>query len=421
MGAGCGDSSAPAAPPIGGDGGLMSPRGDGGTSDLDAAMDGGTNDGSASDSGSGDGGIAVGCTFDADNDRVELGDDSGNDRAIGVAPGTGQFVVVWEMNFAGSSNIFAQSIRLDDAPTRRQSVTDDVSLSGDPAVVATTSGFLTVWRDNSSGNFDLYSRALLTDGTPNGSATAVADGTDRDELPSLTRVGDDILLSWVEDDTISRTAMARRLTMAGATTGDSNAISTPTQNPVRPLLATRETEAVLSWLDRGSAPGATIASLTSAAAREGDSAALDADGNASGDAAAIYDGARGAVAFGVRIAGVRPEVHLRILDADGVPGTQQQVITVAPETGADPSIAVFAGGYVVSYRGRETGSGGATLRLAFLTNAGDVVGNLDLGATTDRGGPTTISVSNDGNILVAWTEINAGTARMFAARVRCGQ
>ena len=79
---------------------------------------------------------------------------------------------------------------------------------------------------------------------------------------------------------------------------------------------------------------------------------LTTEHNADGSLDLATDAGGGAAVFGTTIAGLRSEVRARLVDGSGMPaaGTSEQVITLAPDSGRDATIAQLAGGYVVAYR-----------------------------------------------------------------------
>ena len=91
------------------------------------------------------------------------------------------------------------------------------------------------------------------------------------------------------------------------------------------------------------------------------------------------------------------------------------------DTGRDPGIGAFAGGFVIAYRGLETeGLDGPTIRLAFTNIRGQVVETFDLDPTTATGGPVTVAVSLDGTaILVGWASDSEDGTDTFVRRIRC--
>jgi hypothetical protein len=78
-------------------------------------------------------------------------------------------------------------------------------------------------------------------------------------------------------------------------------------------------------------------------------------------------------------------------------------------------------GYAVVYRSYPDGGAGTVLRLILLDAGADVVRAVDLTVpdVSNRGGRTTLRISGDGQLLVAWTDARADRVDMRAARIRC--
>src|SRR5690606_11329245 len=125
----------------------------------------------------------------------------------------------------------------------------------------------------------------------------------------------------------------------------------------------------------------------------------------------------GAVVFGVSVGGVRPEGRGRLLDDADDPSAPERVITVAPASGRDASIAAFAGGYPVAYRGVEGGT--SPIRDSFVAANPEVLTSHDVTPVTPTGGRVTIRVTGEGLIYLAWADVDATTTTIRAARVRC--
>ena len=119
--------------------------------------------------------------------------------------------------------------------------------------------------------------------------------------------------------------------------------------------------------------------------------------------------------FDVRVASIRNEVHYRpVLAGTSEPVGLEEVPSDSQTR--DPGIASIAGGFVIGYRKLEPSP---TIELAFVDVPGEVIGTLDLGATTEFGGPVSVVATPDGRLWVAWAEEGESETPLVAVRVAC--
>lgn len=136
--------------------------------------------------------------------------------------------------------------------------------------------------------------------------------------------------------------------------------------------------------------------------------ALDARAQSAG---VIYQGLEG---------GVRPTVRLQRVEPDGRTTQDSLNIAAAPRRAADGSIAAFGQGYAVAYRAQTSlGMETAAIRIAFVNQFGVVVHDALLADTTDELGPTRVSSTPDGKLLVAWVSVEGASAVTRAIQLDC--
>lgn len=136
--------------------------------------------------------------------------------------------------------------------------------------------------------------------------------------------------------------------------------------------------------------------------------ALDARG---GSAGLIYQALEG---------GVRPAVKVQRVEPDGSAPLDTWNIVSAPRRAQDGSLASFGQGYAVAYRALSSlGNETPSIRVAFIDESGLVVHDAELLETTEAGGPTSVSATIDGKLLVAWTHVSGGSRVTRAIQLDC--
>ena len=136
--------------------------------------------------------------------------------------------------------------------------------------------------------------------------------------------------------------------------------------------------------------------------------ALDAR---AGSAGVLYQGLEG---------GVRPTVKLQRVEGDGSIEQDSLNITSAPRRATDGSLAAFGQGYAVAYRAQTSlGAEQPSIRIAFVNQFGLVVHDAELAATTDEPGPTSVTSTADGKLLVSWISLDGQTPVTRAIQLDC--
>jgi hypothetical protein len=141
------------------------------------------------------------------------------------------------------------------------------------------------------------------------------------------------------------------------------------------------------------------------------------------DMASRTDG--GAVIYSIEIDDL-PQVRFRRLDANGQPVASERSIIGPPLRAQGASLAPLGGGYAVTYRALPGGNVTTPeVRLTFVTKEGNVMrdagGHLlsfRIGDATMAQGRTAVSVSVEGQIMVAWLDGDVSTGRNLLKVVR---
>lgn len=346
-------------------------------------------------------------------------------RIVGFAAGPDGFGVAWNETRDGFPDIFAQRIGSDGMPGAEVKLTDDPSQDRAPQITPVGTQWVAAYVSNEgTTGFELRTQLLSADMTLVGAANVVTDTPAQlEDNPVFLGGASGLLLSWVEDDMVALTRSGRARTIAADGTA-SGAVQTTTAAANRPgQIAIGELDAgpVLVWSEGvGGSGDVLMQGLDASGARRGEVSTLSVEGNADGTVDAALGVSGGAVVFGVLVGGVRSEVRFRALDMEGAFVGDERILTEGAAVGTDGSIAPFAGGYVVSYRALPAGGSPAQIRVLLVDAFGDVLETIPVADAAESGGRTTVRVTGDGQIGVAWADdADAGTEIRFGL-LRCG-
>lgn len=420
----CGPDRPPTPPTDAGPRDAQTDRDSGGGPGDGGDAGGGPSDGG--DAGEADGGVfdPSTCRVDPTTDVFTVATDTvARVRDVGVAAGTIRAAIAYSVTTSGLQNVWLAEI-----PTApgglfaAEQLTMGTAIVRDPVIAASDGGWILAWYGNTDLDFDVYAVAWeagrLRTG---GSVQRLTSRTGRDDSPALLATATGAWSAWVEERAASsRVAVIRPLDLRAAPTAAQRDASSAGQTISTPTLARRAGGLALAWVESATlTPNAMLQPLDANGAPVGAAHALSTEGNADGTIDLALDERGGAATFVASVAGVRPEVRARLLDDTGAPYDSERVITPAPESGRDASIAPLAGGYVIAYRALEVTP--PVLRIAFVANDLDVVTTLDVTPITPTGGRTTLRVTGEGRMLVGWADVDvgAGTTAIRAARIRC--
>ena len=411
----CGDDTPPRPMADGG------PRVDSG---IDAGpVDGGSDDGSAEDADVDGGSTDVTCTV---GERVALGTDGeSRGQRVALAASTGGTLAAWRAKDGDFTNAFVSLLGSDGSASDAVAITDDFAEQEAVHAVRTDSGFIVAWYANVPGmGFEVVTRALDGSGSPTAAEVVVTSGDGvRHDNPALAFGPEGPVMVFVEDDTSgNREVFAVALNDDGTTDGTPVSVLGADYGVSQPVLVERAASAPILLSTDVSTGGVTderavwLQPLTVALAASGDPRRVDLDGNSAGDvAAAVTPSDDVGIAFDVRVASIRNEVHYRpVLAGTSEPVGLEEVPSDTQTS--DPGIAATAGGFAVAYRSFEPSP---TIEVAFVGVPGEVIGTIDLGATTEQGGPVSVVATTDGRLWVAWAERGETETTLFARRVTC--
>jgi hypothetical protein len=383
----------------------------------------------------GDSGVSA---RDPERCRVEptdlylLGTDSdlaASSRIVDVASAASEFAAVWREQIDGFPQVRLARIPSTTGDATRVTVTEGTIVHDEPAVATVASGYLVSWIDNTEADYEIYARTVA--GETLGTVARVTTRAGRDDSPSLVNVGENVIVSWVENRDTVRVPFTQLLSASGASMGSSHEITAP-ESLGRPSLAPRGGGAVLLYAESGvTLPDVSLQRLDSSGVPAGAPEVMSTEHNAGGDVDVGLTPRDGAAVFTALIGGVRREVRVRLLDGTGTPGMSEFALNEGVEQGDSASVARLreavgwsAGcrdGYAVVYRSYPDGGTRAVLRLILLDAGADVVRAVDLDVpdVSNRGGRTTLRISADGQLLVAWTDARTDRIDIRAARIRC--
>lgn len=359
------------------------------------------------------------CTL-APGDVHKLASDRAGDRIVGLAATGDGFGLVFTAVPEGGAIAEVYGVRLSSAGMvgALHPITAPPGRKNPPTVGAVGTSWVAGWVDNAMGTFEVSARALAEDLSPAGASAAYLTATPTiGETGPVFFVGSEgPLLAWIADDGTTRAVHAQRVGADGAPIGAS-AIASSAHRPAAIALGELAGGPALAYpapeiTAGGPETRVYVQGLMDDGAARGVPARIDEEGNADGTIDAALSPSGGAIVFGALVGGVGRQVRFRRVDGDGARVGDERILA----SGSDASIAAFAGGYAVSYR---ASAAPAEIRLLLVSDLGEVLDELPIAAAEPSGGRTTLRVSGDGQIAIAWADTDVETA-IQVARVACG-
>jgi len=350
---------------------------------------------------------------------------------IGVGPSATSFGVVWRELVEGTSQVrFTEIPATSGAPSATQTISEGTSLHDEPSITATGAGYMVAWTDNSEDDFEIHGRTVA--GATLGGIQRVTTRVGRDDGPTLISLGGgNVLASWVEERGTTRIPVVRRLSPTAAPMGTAYDVAV-TGNVGRPVLAAREGGAVILFTESaGAFSDAILQRLDTSGMSVGTREVLAGERDATGEVDVGLTSVDGAAVFGANVGGARRDVRVRLLDGTGTPGRSEYSLNEGAELGDSASVARLRAavgwsrecrdGYAIAYRSYPAGSATPVLRLLLISAGAEVVRAVDLSPPniSAQGGRTTLRISEDGQLLLAWTDTRDDRVDMRAARIRC--
>jgi hypothetical protein len=392
-------------------------------------MDAARSDGAVAADGGRDGARPTGaagppaCTLDPSH-VWKIGRDVSGDRTVGLAAGGDAFGLVWTQVPTDGAVPEVHGVRLSSTGElgSPQQISEPPGAKRPPTVAAVGTTWIAAWVDNSEDAFEVRTRALASDLSVS-AATSVNTVTDTptalEDNPLFIETSSGLMLAWVEDDMVAltRTARDRMLDTMGVPSGAAQTASAAERQPGQLAGGELASGPHLVWTEGMDGIGEVyLQPLTSSGASDGAATAISAEANADGTIDAVLHPSGGAVVFGALVDGVRSEVRFRAFDGDGTPSGDERVMG----NGSDASIASFAGGYAISYRAAASETTPPQIHLLLADLVGDVVEDLIIADAAPSGGRTTVRVSGDGQIAVAWADRADPGTDIDVALITCG-
>ncbi len=369
----------------------------------------------------------------SENDTYSTNVDIGDEGGFSLVPGQTGFGLAYRGLGSGSC---AQDIDVMHIPAttgfpQPHSVLPDCKRVTDVALLGQSDGWRVAWVDNFTNMAELHTLALDLDmNVPDGQMRRqVTDNQQQlEKKPVLREVAGRPLAAWITDD-MSVTPDGFRITTQllddGAAEPNDVVKESDGQRPQSIALSQiGEAAAALGWVGPLENPGVWLQRLNM------NGAAVDVpikltDKVAASSSIELADRVNGGAAiYSIEIDGY-PQVRFRRLDVDGMPLADERTIVGPPLRAQGASLATLGGGYAVAYRALPGGDiTEPEVRLTFVTKEGNVIrdagGKLvsfPIGPATLAEGRTYVSVSVEGEIMIAWIDADPSGAAHNLLRV----
>lgn len=301
---------------------------------------------------------------------------------------------------------------------------------GDVALLWNQSGWRMTWIDNLTGSNEVHTIALSDNLKAPSSAkrTTLTDNDLVESRPVMADIAGVPMLAWIATDMTGKQVRISGKRLDASSSVVDYVAKNAGHAPVS-LALTRigHAGAALGWVDEVAERGVWMQMIDDAGQPTGEPVRLSdkASAGSSLDLATRNDEG-GAALYSVAIGGTNREIRFRRLDDKGAFMGQDIKIVSSPLQGMDASLARLGVGYVVAYRALP---GGAVtkpeIRIMFISKEGNVqhdrLGRLmtyPIAEASGAGGRTTVRVSLDGQILVAFLD-GADNLRLARQRLDC--
>jgi hypothetical protein len=253
---------------------------------------------------------------------------------------------------------------------------------------------------------------------------ALASSADGGEPFALLGRADGFLVAYAEQAGKAIEVRLQRIAFDGTAEGDAVGLDGVGERAPEDLhLAQLDRgSALLAWFERDATGHGRIMGLTL-------SSALAASGEPVELSKYAVEGGRFDLAARSRTAGLlyhakdgetRDTVKYRRVDGDGQVTEAAFNVVNAPGRALGGSIAAFGQGYAVAYRELPSlGVDHAAVHVAFINQFGAIVYDAELAATSETGGRTTLTATEDGHLLVGWTNQTVPTPTTHAYKLYC--
>ncbi|MEM9071319.1 MAG: hypothetical protein AAGE52_22625 [Myxococcota bacterium] len=336
-------------------------------------------------------------------------------RARQVSVGTNEtgFVFAWS-----DARSVTEDVRIADLPSDAVAVME-TRLTEDGASVRSvevTDG-LAVWLDD-AGRGAPYGVRGAEVGRPADEVWVFSDAEGDHASPQVVAVEDGWIVAWLRRPPGSdRWQVEMRPVDNAGETGD--VVQLPYEATTPSLSFSNASNLLyLAWVD-GDDVFVGRTSLTGESAI--DASQVSTESNAAGDLSIAFGPDGGIATFGVRVAGIRPEIRSRLLDVNGRPQRPEEVVSQAPLKGSVPSAIAFSGGFAVAYRAAHNDEEDH-IRLAFVHGSdGDVVAEYSFGESAMDDGAPGVAVDEEGRIGVGWAHRSGSGTAIRGVRLVCAE
>lgn len=301
-------------------------------------------------------------------------------------------------------------------------IATDCAALTDVSLLADGDGWRMAWVDNFTDTAELHTIPLdATMGIVEGATrrTLTNNENKQERKPVMRDIDGTPMVAWITEDVVSRArSISTQLLVDGSVT-QTVVKESAGQSPQGIALAQMgESNAAVAWVGPAESPGVWLQPLTAAGVARGKPVQLTTRiaASSSVDLATRLDG--GAAIYSIEIDGI-PQIRFWRLDNYGQPVATERVIVGPPLHAQGASLATLGGGYAVAYRALPGGDvTKPEVRLTFVTKEGNVMrdegGNLltfAIGDATLAQGRVSVSVSVEGEVMVAWIDGDMSTGR----------
>jgi hypothetical protein len=238
----------------------------------------------------------------------------------------------------------------------------------------------------------------------------VSDSARLERELAMTRMGDSVLVAWVEEDPDTRVqaVVARQVSLAGEPLAPPHIIRESNELSFSglDLSSLGENSAILLYRAAGADAELVMQALDSAGQEQATYQVLSGAAGEYGSAAAAFDQGVGAVVYSVSSSGASGQVRFRSLNAEGGLKQDDRPLVSSPEMGSDASIARLPTGFMVVYRAAKPGPDGemGMIRVIFMDREGNVDGSSDVYEASLHGSRTSVRVTADLRAAISWID-----------------
>jgi hypothetical protein len=299
----------------------------------------------------------------------------------------------------------------------------------DVTLLADKDGWQMAWVDNSTNTAELHTIGLDADMNVPKAAKRTTLTTNVDLLerkPVLKRVATRPLIVWTTQDPKSD-AYSLTAQFLDKAAGPTELLKAADGHKPQALGLAQMgmSNAAVGWVGPIGNPGVWIQALDSDAKPVGEPVKLTTKVGASSsiDIASRLDG--GGAIYSIEIDGI-PQIRYRRLNETGEPVADERVIVGPPLRADGASLALLGNGFAVAYRALSGGSiVEPEIDLTFITKEGNIMRDgagrmlsFKVGDATMVTARPYVSVSVEGQIMVAWLDLDGTTGKNLLKVVR---